>query len=121
LWWLILFLDNGDEFLMTWEFNSLIQLEKIVGWNIRFDCVMCMTCLYEDVFGNWNGTLRMNVMEEKLLYWNVKVMFKLTNNDINQWVYWFIEDILTARPLTQARVMTSNKASRCLAPIKLLN
>jgi hypothetical protein len=38
LWWLILFLDNGDEFLMTWEFNSLIQLEKIVGWNIRFDC-----------------------------------------------------------------------------------
>jgi hypothetical protein len=29
----------------------------------------------------------MDVMEEKLLYWNVKVMFKLTNNDINQWVY----------------------------------
>jgi len=47
--WLTLFLDNNDEFLMTWD---LIQLEKIVGWKIRFDCIMCIPSLYEDVFRN---------------------------------------------------------------------
>ena len=121
MWLLILFLDNGDEFLMTWEFNSLIQLEKIIGWNIRFDCVICMTCLYEVMFGNWNGTLRMDFIEEKLLYWNIKMMFKLTHNSINQWINWFIGDILAARSLIQARVVTSNTASRCMTPLKLLN
>jgi hypothetical protein len=120
LWWLILFLDNGDEFLMTWEFNSLIQLEKIVGWNIRFDCyvydMLIWRCVWKLKWNIENGCYRGNI-----IILERKMMFEFTNNCINQWVNWFIGDTLAARPLTQARVMTSNKTSRCLTPIKLLN
>jgi len=38
------------------------------------------------------------VVKEKLLYWNVNMIFEFMNNSVNKLINWFTKDTLVARP-----------------------